>query len=118
MKVRDIAEVLKCEVLLGNDEMLDREVKTACGSDMMSDVLAYVKNQSVLLTGLVNAQVIRTADMMDMLCVVLVRGKRPTEDMTGMAAERGIALMTTDCGMFETCGLLYEAGLSGGTIKG
>ena len=65
MTVNDIKATLKCKVFAG-EELLDREVHTACGSDMMSDVLAYVKDQSILLTGLVNAQVVRTADMMDM----------------------------------------------------
>lgn len=114
MKVRDVAELLDCEILLGDDGRLEREVKTACGSDMMSDVLAYVKDQSVLLTGLVNAQVVRTADMMDMLCIVFVRGKTPPEDTVEMAAEHGIALLSTNFGMFESCGRLYKAGLQGG----
>ncbi len=94
MTVNDIKATLKCKVFAG-EELLDREVHTACGSDMMSDVLAYVKDQSILLTGLVNAQVVRTADMMDMLCVVLVRGKQPTEEMITLAEERGITLMST-----------------------
>lgn len=64
---------------------------------MMSDVLAYVKNQAVLLTGLVNAQVIRTAEMMDMICIVFVRSKRPSQDMLELARESGIAVLTTRC---------------------
>lgn len=113
MTVNDIKSTLKCEVFAGK-ELLDREVHTACGSDMMSDVLAYVKDQSILLTGLVNAQVIRTADMMDMLCVVLVRGKQPTEEMIALANERGITLMSTPERMFTACGTLWEKGLRGG----
>ena len=73
MNVRDIISILDAEVIAEGD--LDIEVKTACGSDMMSDVLAFVKDQSVLLTGLMNPQVIRTAEMMDMHCVIFVRGK-------------------------------------------
>ena len=99
MTVNDIKNALECKVFAG-ENLLDREVHTACGSDMMSDVLAYVKDQSILLTGLVNAQVIRTADMMDMLCVVLVRGKQPTEEMISLANERGITLMSTPERMF------------------
>lgn len=113
MTVNDIKTILDCEVVSG-EENLDREVHTACGSDMMSDVLAYVKDQSILLTGLVNCQVIRTADMMDMLCIVFVRGKRPDEDMINLAEERGIALMSTEHRMFTACGLLWENGLRGG----
>ena len=70
MKVKDIVDILKCQVL--NEGDMEEEVKTACGSDMMSDVLAFVKDQSVLLTGLMNPQVVRTAEMMDMHCICLL----------------------------------------------
>ncbi len=113
MTVNDIKTILDCEVITGAP-YLNQEVHIACGSDMMSDVLAYVKDQSILLTGLVNCQVIRTADMMDMLCVIFVRGKKPDEDMIRLADERGIALMTTTHRMFTACGLLWENGLRGG----
>ena len=80
---------------------------------MMSDVLAFVKDQSVLLTGLVNPQVVRTADMMDIRCIVFVRGKRPDNDIIELAQERDIALMSTGLRMFTACGLLWEKGLRG-----
>ena len=67
MLLSEVREILKADILTG-EENLDREVTSACGSDFMSDVLAYVKNQALLLTGLVNPQVVRTADMMDMKC--------------------------------------------------
>ena len=73
MKVKDIIEILDAEVMC-RDDLLEQELHTACGSDMMSDVLAFVKEQAVLLTGLVNPQVVRTAEMMDMHCIVFVRG--------------------------------------------
>ena len=79
----------------------------------MSDVLAYVKDQAVLLTGLVNSQVIRTAVMMDMLCIVFVRSKEPTEEMIKLARESGIVILTTDKRLYEACGLLYSNGLNG-----
>lgn len=113
MTIRDIREILKAEVLCG-EELMDTEIHTACGSDMMSDVLAFVKEQSVLLTGLVNSQVVRTAEMMDMLCVVFVRGKRPDAETVEMARERDIAVLSTGCTMFTACGLLYAGGLKGG----
>lgn len=113
MTLNDMSKYLDCEIICPNG--LEREIHTACGSDMMSDVLAYVKDQSILLTGLVNSQVIRTADMMDMLCVVFVRGKKPDEDMIALANERNIALMTTTHRMFTACGMLWENGLRGGT---
>lgn len=115
MTVNDIKVILDCEVITGGTA-LNKEVHTACGSDMMSDVLAYVKDQSILLTGLVNSQVIRTADMMDMLCIVFVRGKKPDMDMIKLANEREIALMTTTHRMFTACGLLWENGLRGGNL--
>ncbi len=93
---------------------MEREVHTACGSDMMSDVLAFVKDQSVLLTGLVNPQVIRTAEMMDIICVVFVRGKQPDPSVLALAEERGITVLSTDMRMFAACGHLYENGLRGG----
>lgn len=113
MTVRDIKNYLNAELLFG-DELLDKEVHTACGSDMMSDVLAFVKDQSVLLTGLVNAQVVRTAEMMDMVCIVFVRGKTPDEAIVKLAADKSIAVMKTDYRMFTACGLLYTNGLKGG----
>lgn len=113
MNVNDIKEILNASFISG-EEYAFNEVHTACGSDMMSDVLAFVKDQSVLLTGLCNPQVIRTAEMMDMVCIVFVRGKKPDEQMVEMANSRGIALLITDYRMFSACGLLYSAGLSGG----
>ncbi|MEG2931843.1 MAG: hypothetical protein RR825_08640, partial [Ruthenibacterium sp.] len=91
----------------------EREVSSACGSDFMSDVLAYVKNQALLLTGLVNPQVIRTADMMDMKCIVFVRGKMPDESILELARDRDIVVMSANIRMYTACGLLYQNGLVG-----
>lgn len=110
MKIADIKDKLEAQILCG-EENLDADVRSACGSDMMSDVLAYVKNQAVLLTGLVNAQVIRTAAMMDMICIVFVRSKVPSAEMIELAKECGITIMTTPKRMYEACGKLYSAGL-------
>ncbi len=115
MTGNDILRILDCQLICGK-ERLDEEVQTACGSDMMSDVLAYVKDQSILLTGLVNPQVVRTADMMDMECVVFVRGKEPNQEMIDLANQRGIALMVTQHRMFPACGMLWEHGLRGGDL--
>ncbi|MGN0573313.1 MAG: DRTGG domain-containing protein [Acutalibacteraceae bacterium] len=112
MTIGTIKELLGAEVLCG-DESLEKDIHSACGSDMMSDVLAYVKDQAVLLTGLVNAQVIRTAEMMDMICIVFVRSKRPSADMLELASESGIAVLTTPKRMYEACGILYSNGLKG-----
>ena len=113
MTIKQVMETLDAELLTPEAD-LTREVHAACGSDMMSDVLAFVKDQSVLLTGLVNPQVVRTADMMDMVCVVFVRGKEPSAEMVELAEDRGIALLNTPLRMFTACGLLYERGLHGG----
>ena len=112
MLVSEIKQIIEAEFICGEDKA-DSNVESACGSDMMSDVLAFVKDQAVLLTGLVNPQVIRTAEMMDMRCIVFVRKKVPTEEMKCLAEEAGIVLMKTQMRMFEACGILYEAGLKG-----
>ena len=110
MTVRDIKDILGARVICG-EEFLDKEVHSACGSDMMSDVLAYVKDQALLLTGLLNPQVIRTAMMMDMRCIVFVRNKLPDEETVELAGKHRIAVLATENRLFEACGKLYAAGL-------
>ena len=110
MKISMIKELLDAEVVCG-EEHLGRHVYSACGSDMMSDVLAYVKDQAVLLTGLVNPQVVRTAEMMDMVCIVFVRSKSPSVEMVELAKESNIVLLKTSKRMYEACGKLYSNGL-------
>ena len=109
MKVSQIADQIRATVLSGAD--MDDDIQAACGSDMMSDVLAYANGKGMLITGLVNPQVVRTAHMLDMHCIVFARGKTPTAEMVSLAADNGIAVMVTEMGMFEACGLLYGAGL-------
>ncbi len=113
MTIRDIKETLNATVICG-EELLEKEVHNACGSDMMSDVLAFVKDQALLITGLCNPQVIRTAEMMDIICICFVRGKMPDEAMIELAKERDIVLMATNMRMYGACGLLYTKGLGGG----
>ena len=115
MKIRTIAELLGAKVLCG-EEWLENEVHSACGSDMMSDVLAFVKDQAVLLTGLVNLQVVRTAAMMDMLCIVFVRGKMPTDDIVEFARDNGMVVLASEERMYPACGKLYANGLVGGSL--
>lgn len=110
MKISEIRRILGADVHCG-EALLENDVFSACGSDLMSDVLAFVKDQGVLLTGLVNLQTVRTAWMMDMKCVVLVRGKEPDEAMKALADENGIVLLSTDYRMYEACGMLYAHGL-------
>lgn len=113
MTIKEVQKTLNA-TLLTPEADTSKEVHAACGSDMMSDVLAYVKDQAVLVTGLNNPQVVRTADMMDMVCICFVRGKVPDETVLSLARERNIAVMTSSMTMFTACGLLYEAGLRGG----
>lgn len=112
MKIREIREILNAEVVCGQ-ELLDREASSAFGSDMMSDVLAFAKEQSVLLTGLVNPQAIRTALMLDMPCVVFVRAKKMTEEVILLAKESGMVVLSTEYRLYESCGKLYAKGLKG-----
>lgn len=116
MKICTIKELLNAEVICCEDS-LSRHVYSACGSDMMSDVLAYVKDQAVLLTGLVNSQVVRTAEMMDMNCIVFVRSKTPSAEMIELAKENNIVMMATKKRMYEACGILYSNGLVGNKVK-
>ena len=113
MTIKEVQTTLQA-TLLTEDADTSKEVHAACGSDMMSDVLAYVKDQAVLVTGLNNPQVVRTADMMDMVCICFVRGKVPDETVLALAKARSIAVMTSKMTMFTACGLLYQAGLRGG----
>ena len=112
MKISTMIELLDAKVLCC-EENVEKHVYSACGCDLMSDVLAFVKDQAVLLTGLINPQVIRTAVMMDMVCIVFVRAKAPTEEMLKLAEESGIVILSTEKRLYEACGLLYTNGLVG-----
>ena len=112
MKIKEVKEILKAEVLCC-DNLLDNEVHTGCGSDLMSDVLAFAKDRGVLLTGLNNPQVVRTAEMMDMPCIVFVRGKKPCTEVIRLATETGIVILTSPYPLFIACSKLYENGLRG-----
>ncbi len=115
MKIKTIKELLNAQVLCGG-HLLDNEVNSACGSDMMSDVLAFVKDNAVLLTGLVNPQVVRTAEMMDICCIVFVRGKMPPDAVISLAESMDIAILSTSERMYVACGKLYANGLAGGSV--
>jgi predicted transcriptional regulator len=110
MQLTNIIQLIEGKVLTSSAP-LDAEVAGGCGADLMSDVLASVQPQAVLLTGLCNPQVVRTAQMADVAAVVIVRGKMPAQDVIDLANEEEIPLITTPCGMFELCGRLYKAGL-------
>ena len=117
MTVQKIKELLDAQVLCG-ESLLEREVHTACGSDMMSDVLAFTKRNTLLCTGLTNMQVVRTADMTELSAVVFVRGKVPDNEIVEAAAEDMLPILVTECTLFEACGILYGAGISGCNKRG
>ena len=116
MNVREIIEVLDAEILTVDND-LDLTVVAACGSDLMSDVMAYVKENVLLMTGLVSPQAIRTAEMMDIRVVCFVRGKAINPAMIELAQEKGIILLVTKNPMFIACGKLYNAGLTGRGVR-
>ncbi len=110
MTIREMAERLNATVH-AEPEQLDEDLTGAFGSDMMSDVLAFAENRDVLLTGLLNPQIVRTAHMLDMRCIIIVRGKIATTEIKRLAEENHIALLETDLTMYESSGKLYEGGL-------
>lgn len=111
MKISEIASVVQGSILCSR-EAADTEIKSACAFDMMSDVLAYVRDEGALITGLVNPQVVRTAVMMDIACIVFVCGKKPDADMIKLAENYQIVFIATEMSTFEAAGRLYAAGLS------
>jgi len=112
MTIRQVMELVDGKVLVGEDR-LDSRVDTACGSDLMSDVLAFVKDNTVLITGLINPHVLRTAEMLDITCIVFARGKLPSEEMLEMAEEIGITVIASPLTTYTACGELYVHGLPG-----
>jgi len=111
MNIQEIIKITEGKLLAGSIDS-DRQIKGGCGADLMSDVLASVQPDAVLLTGLCNPQVVRTAQMSDVAAIVFVRGKTPPEPTITLAEEEGIPLITSPYGMFELSGRLYKAGLS------
>lgn len=110
MNVLDLIRLIKGE-LINQGADLTREVKGGCGADLMSDVLASIQPEAVLLTGLCNPQVVRTAQMADVSAIVFVRGKHPPKETIELAIAERLALITSPFGMFELCGRLYQSGL-------
>lgn len=113
MQVRELQQLLQAAVLCG-EERLDEDVTSIFASDMMSDILACPNEIGCMITGQVNQQVIRTADMIDIPVIVFVRGKNPAGEVTAMAAQRGMTILVTQQGMYSACGILYSAGFRAG----
>lgn len=112
MKLREIKELLEAEVIWGED-LLDEEIEFAGGSDLMSDVLAFSKPGILLMTGLSNAQSVRTADIIDAKAILYVRGKKPDKEGIEIAKSKGIPILSTKNMMYKACGILYNQGLPG-----
>ena len=112
MKLGKLKDVLEAEVQWG-DEYLSQEITIISGSDLLSDVLAFAKAGTVLLTGLTNSQVVRTAEMVDISAICFIRGKKPQKETIELAKEKKIPLLATKLSMYESCGRLYKEGLPG-----
>ena len=117
MTIAEIAGLLDASWLCCREEE-QREIHSAFASDMMSDVLAYVQEDTLLLTGLVNSQSVRTCEMLDVPCIVFVRGKDPQPDAIEKAIEIGLPALKTPLTMFEVCGRLYQAGVRPVNLEG
>lgn len=110
MKLREILDLIEGNVI-SKDIDLDQEVQMGCGADLMSDVLAFTHDGTLLMSGLTNPQVVRTAEMAGIKAIVFVRGKLPPPETISLAEEKGIPLLASKYTMFETCGRVYRAGL-------
>ena len=113
MKVSEIVKILNAEILSTVVNESQVNITMACGADLMSDVLAFIKSKTLLLTGLTTPQVVYTAENSAVDVICFVRGKKPNEDTLALAKEKGIILLAAKNGMFECCGKLYKKGLIG-----
>lgn len=111
MKLTELIQLINGKLLTDNTSIDDKVVAGAMGADLMSDVLASIRAESVLLTGLCNPQVVRTAQIADIRAIIFVRGKNPAQETIDIANDENIPLITTAYGLFEACGILYRAGL-------
>lgn len=110
MRVRDVLALAKAHPISLNVN-LDQEVQAGFAADLMSDALRYDLSQALLVSGLANPQVVRTAEMADVAVILMVRGKTPPPETLDLAEEVGIPFVGTELTMFETCGRLLAAGL-------
>jgi predicted transcriptional regulator len=116
MTTREFANILEADVLWG-EALLSKDIGGVCASDLMSDVLAFADSGGVLLTGLTNLQVVRTAEMADIAVICFVRGKRPVQEIVDLAKEKEIPLLATKYFMYEACGRLYKAGVASHSLR-
>ena len=112
MKLQEIIPLIDGR-LISKNANLEMKVDYGAAADLMSDVLAFAKTNAIILTGLTNSQVVRTAEMADAAAIVFVRGKLPAEETVKLAEEKGIILIACKYTLFEACGKLYASGLRG-----
>ena len=110
MNLTEVLSVIEGKVISPGAD-LSQGISMACGADLMSDVLAFTHSGTLLLSGLTNPQVVRTAEMAGIVAIVFVRGKLPPEETIALAQEKGIPLLASKYTMYETCGRLYQTGL-------
>lgn len=112
MKLYEIRDILQCEVLAGEDDLLV-DIFQVVASDGMSEILAFAKSKELMITGLTNIQSIRTADIAGVSAVIYCRGKRPDKKVVEFAKQKRIPVFATKMVMFDICGILYNRGLKG-----
>jgi len=112
MTLEEMKDILGAEVVVGTDCM-DIEIRDAFAADLLSDVLAFAKEGTILITGITNPQVVRTAEMLELVGIVFVRGKKPDAETMKLAQIKKVPILSTRYIMFETCGRLFKNGLSG-----
>ena len=112
VKLKDIADILDAQVLVdfGN---ADSEINSACSADMMSAVLYYHSPDSLLITGLTQPHVVRTAEIAGIKAIVFVHDKKPDKDTIEMARNKNIPLMSSPLCMYTASGRLFQAGIPG-----
>ena len=111
MRLEEIVKLLNGEILTCEDKVMVIDVKCVGAADMMSEVLAFTQESALLLTGLTTPQVIRTAQMMDLCAIILVRGKEPQKETIELSIETNIPLIVTKELLYTACGKLYKEGL-------
>jgi hypothetical protein len=117
MTIGELTEILQGKILVDNHDR-DFEIPLGGAADLMSDVLAFGSDGMVLMTGLTNPQVVRTAEMAGINVIVFVRAKIVPPETLELAKDVGLTLITTGYTMYEACGRLYAAGLPGlGPVK-
>ncbi len=117
MKLRQVVDILGAQVLCCPEKVDEIEIPYGYACDLMSDVLAFCSPGAMLLTGLTNVQIVRTAQMLDLPAIAFVRGKVPPAETLSLAEMNGIVMLYSSGSMYESCGILYQNGLCGCVIR-